>query len=171
MGAWFNILPHYINQTPLKDLYNSTPSKIPLPGQKSIYVCPSLTAPSASYTGQPSASNPWFGYAVNRVNTGSAGQLYTRSKSALPGQVILLSESENNSYPFTDGYYIGPNAPEQVPPRHSGGMNFVFVDGHAQWYKLDDYSRNSQTFSQGAEIEWSVPRAVYWFPCKTCNKS
>jgi len=107
---------------------------------------------------------------MNRLLTGNAGQPYTRSKAVLPGQVILLSESENNSFPWTDGYYLGPNSPEQVTPRHSGGMNFVFVDGHAQWYKLDDYSRTlSEATNPGRE--WSVPRAVYWFPCRTCNKT
>ena len=173
LGAWFNILPHYINQTPLKDLYDSSPPKIPLPGQRSIYVCPSLTAPAATYVGPPSASNPWFGYAMNRLLTGNAGRPYTRGKAVLPGQVILLSESENNSYPFTDGYYIGPNAPEQVPPRHSGGMNFVFVDGHAQWYSLADYGRSQpMTPANAAQFEWAhnPPWKIYWFPCSTCNK-
>src|SRR5882724_8202485 len=31
LSAWFNVLPHYMNQTPLKDLYDSSPPNIPLP--------------------------------------------------------------------------------------------------------------------------------------------
>jgi prepilin-type processing-associated H-X9-DG protein len=170
--AWYNVLPHYINQTPLKDLYDSSPPNIPLPGQRSIYVCPSVTTPASNWIPPATASNPWFGYAMNRVLTGLAGKVYTRSKAALPGQVILFSESENDSFPFTDGYFIGKLPPIPVPPRHSGGMNFVFVDGHAQWYKLDDYSR-TKTEANNADWEWRIPRALYWFPCgdpDTCNK-
>ncbi len=169
--AWYNILPQYINQTPLKDLYNSSPPNIPLPGQRSVYVCPSLVTSGPDWYPQPTTSNPWFGYAMNRLQTGLAGRVYPRSLSALPAQVIFLSESENNSYPFTDGYFLGPNNPIPVPPRHSGGMNFVFVDGHAQWYALADYGRPStMSLATSAQIEWSRPKALYWFPCSTCDK-
>jgi len=169
LGAWYNILSPYLKQPRLADLYDSIPPKIPLPGQKSIYVCPSLTAPASTWTPPASTSNPWFGYAMNRVLRGLSGRLYKRSSAVLPAQTILFSESENNSFPFTDGYYLGPYAPPPpVPPRHSGGMNFVFVDGHAQWYSLADYGRN-QPMTR-AQVEWAVPRAVYWFPCSTCNK-
>jgi prepilin-type processing-associated H-X9-DG protein len=170
--AWFNVLPHYMNQTPLKDLYTSSPPNIPLPGQRSIYVCPSVTPGSQDGFGT-SANNPWFGYAMDRLNNGASGHLYPRSLSALPGQVIFLSESENNCFPFTDGFIIGANGSNPpVPPRHSGGMNFVFVDGHAQWYALSDYGRPSSMSSPvGAQIEWASPKALYWFPCRTCNKN
>src|ERR1039457_936598 len=132
--SWYNVLPHYINQLPLKDLYDSSPPNIPLPGQRSIYVCPSLTPGSQSPYGTD-VNNPWFGYAMNRVLVGAFPSppgkgLYKRSIAALPGQVVLFSESENNTFPMTDGYYIGKYAFPAVPPRHSGGMNFVFVDGH-----------------------------------------
>jgi prepilin-type processing-associated H-X9-DG protein len=117
-------------------------------------------------------NNPWFGYAMNRLENGLAGRTYPRSLSALPGQVIFLSESENNQFSFTDGFFIGPNNPTPVPPRHSGGMNFVFVDGHAQWYALADYGRPSpMSAPSSAQIEWAQPHALYWFPCRTCNKN
>src|ERR1017187_8164932 len=41
LGAWYNVLTTYISNPTLASLYDSTPKKIPLPGQKSIYVCPS----------------------------------------------------------------------------------------------------------------------------------
>src|ERR1039457_1150293 len=98
---------------------------------------------------------------------------YKRSIAALPGQVIFLSESENNQFSFTAGFFLGKFAVPSVTPRHSGGMNFVFVDGHAQWYKLDDYSRLNVESTQ-ADAEWAKPRVLYWFPCgdpDTCNKT
>ena len=171
LGAWFNVLPPYMHQASLKDLYTSVPPITPLPGQRSVYLCPSVTSPRADYTGTPTTSHPYFGYAMNRLLTGISGKLYQRSIAALPAQVIMFSESENNEFPWTDGYFIGPNSPVLTPPRHFGGMNFVFVDGHAQWYLLADYGRPApMTTPQSAQIEWAVPRAVYWFPCRTCNK-
>ena len=32
LAAWFNVLPRYMNQTPLRDLYTSTPPRTPVPG-------------------------------------------------------------------------------------------------------------------------------------------
>ncbi len=168
--AWYNVLPPYMKQPPLKDLYDSTPPNIPLPGQRSLYVCPSLTATGPDWSSPPSVNNPWFGYAMNRVLTGLAGTVCTRSRAALPGEVIFLSESENNSFPFTDGYFLGSSNYPMVSPRHSGGMNFTFVDGHAQWHALADYSRDVMTRSTSAQVEWAKPEALYWFPCSTCNK-
>jgi len=161
LSAWFNVLPRYMNQPRLEDLYTSSPPNIPLPGQRSIHICPS--APNITHT--PTSGAPYFSYAMNRVYNGASGHLRPRSIAALPSQVIFLSESENNQYPFTDGGFLG-----QVPPRHSGGMNFVFVDGHAQWYKLSDYSRTS-TEASNPLLEWLTPRALYWYPCRACNKT
>jgi prepilin-type processing-associated H-X9-DG protein len=169
--AWYNVLPHYINQPPLKDLYSSSPPNIPLPGSRSIYICPS--APAISYT--PTAAKPYFSYAMNRCNVGLSGRRYPRSKSALPAQVILLSESENDEYPFTDGYYIGVyGTPPANTPRHFGGRNFVFVDGHAAWYATNDYSRTAAEMNNGTGslIEWihNPPYKIYWWPCRNCPK-
>lgn len=173
LDAWFNILSPYIGTPALKDLYTSTPTRIPLPGTKSIYICPSVRAPSAAYTGAPSTSNPYFGYAMNRVLQGTMPDpgLYKRSIVTKSSETVFLSESENDSFPFTDGYWIGPNAPTIVPPRHTGGMNFVFVDGHAQWVPIADYGRVAPlTAANAAQVEYSTPHNLYWYPCFSCNK-
>ena len=149
-----------------------TQNKFPLPGSRSIFVCPSLTNTAAGFSNPPNSGNPWFAYAMNRMMNGLSGKLYQRSIAALPAQVILFSESENNNFSFTDGYFLGPNNFPVVPPRHSGGMNFVFVDGHAEWFLLADYGRPSQMGTgTGAQFEWAQSHKVYWFPCRTCNKS
>jgi prepilin-type N-terminal cleavage/methylation domain-containing protein/prepilin-type processing-associated H-X9-DG protein len=173
LGAWYNILSPYIGTPALKDLYAQ--NKIPQPkGNKSIYICPS--APKISYN--PDTTKPYFSYAMNRVMQGVLPSppgrgIYKRSKCDKPSQTIFLSESENNDFPFTDGFFIGTGGtPPQNTPRHSGGGNFMFIDGHAQFYKQTDYSR-TKAESQNADIEWAKPRAVYWFPCgdpDNCNK-
>lgn len=173
VGAWFNILSPYIGTPALKDLYKSTPPRIPMPGTKSIYICPSVRAPAADFKGPPSLTSPYFAYAMNRVLQGvePCPGLYKRSISVKPSDTVFLSESENNSFPFCDGYFIGPNAPTIVPPRHTGGMNFVFVDGHAQWVVLGDYGRSSpMNTPNAAQVEWAIGRKVYWYPCPNCEK-
>ena len=174
VGAWYNVLTAYIGNPALQDLYNSTPKRIPLPGQKSIYVCPSLK-PGTQGSYGTDANNPWFAYDMNRVLQGAQplpGQ-YKRNVADKASETIFLTESDNSSFSFTDGYFIGPNGPNLIAPRHSGGMNFVFVDGHAQWYSLADYGRPTPMLSAapGAQVEWAVPRNIYWYPCRTCNKT
>ena len=169
--AWFNILAPYISGPRLCDLYNQ--GKIPWPGAgaKSIYVCPS--APKISYT--PDETKAYHSYAMNRVLTGLAGKVYRRSIAVKPSQTIFLSESENDDFPFTDGYYIGFGNlainPSQAAPRHSGGRNFTFLDGRAEWYSMTDYSRTKDE-STTPGIEWGHDPAykIYWYPCDTCVK-
>jgi prepilin-type processing-associated H-X9-DG protein len=114
---------------------------------------------------------------MNRVLTGLAGNVYKRSKCDKPSETVFLAESENNSFPFTDGNFIGtnPRSPSAgpVPPRHSGGMNFVFVDGHAQWVNQLEFDRTAIE-ANNADVEWGKKRTLYWFPCADpigCNKN
>lgn len=177
LGAWYNVLSGYVGVPPLKDLYTLwTPPRIPLPGKKSLFVCPGLKLGSQGSYGT-GVNNPWFGYAMNRVMQGvfpvPPGKfgLYKRTLCDKPGETIFLSESENNDFPFTDGYYIGPNNVPAVKPRHSGGMNFLFMDLHAEWKPLAEYGRaQPMTGARSAEAEWAITRKVYWFPCSTCDK-
>jgi prepilin-type N-terminal cleavage/methylation domain-containing protein/prepilin-type processing-associated H-X9-DG protein len=165
LGAWFNILSPYIGASALKDLYAL--NKIPVPGIKSIYVCPSVRTMALSAA--PSTSNPWFAYAMNRVLTGCSGQVYKRSICDKPSQTVFLSESENNTYSFTDGYYLSPYVRPTVPPRHFGGMNFVFVDGHAEWLPQVKYQRLQVEMSDPS-AEWARHKDYDWYPCSTCTK-
>jgi prepilin-type N-terminal cleavage/methylation domain-containing protein/prepilin-type processing-associated H-X9-DG protein len=170
LQAWYNILSPYIAGPRLMDLYAN--GKAPVPGMKSIFICPS--APRITYT--PDTAKPYFSYAMNRVLTGLSGQVYKRSKADKPSDTVFLSESENNDFPFTDGFFISAVTTAPSPagiPRHSGGDNLCFMDGHVQWLKQADYSR-SKTEANNADVEWAKPRVLYWFPCgdpDNCNKN
>ena len=167
IGAWYNVLSPYVGATKLMDLYNQ--NKPPMPGGGSIYSCPS--APKINYV--PSTSKPYFSYAMNRVLTGAAGKVYKRSKVDKASDTVFLCESENNDFPFTDGFYMGDNNSPVYPLRHPGGDNIVFVDGHVQLVARKDFTR-SKSESNNADIEWAKPRVVYWFPCgdpDSCNKN
>src|ERR1043166_8195281 len=162
LGAWYNILAPYISGPRLADLYSQ--GKIPLPGIRSLFVCPS--APKISYT--PIPTKPYFSYSMNRTLTGLSGQVYKRSIAVKPSQTIFLSESENDDFSYTDGYFIGNyGTPPQNTPRHSGGRNFTFLDGHVEWYAMNDYSRTSGEHQNGtgSKVEWAhdPPYKIYWW--------
>ncbi len=179
VGAWFNVLSPYIGTPALKDLYHQ--NKAPVPGKGTVYVCPSIP-PNAQGTfgmGTPSPVNKaFFAYSMNRVLTGvrsdaTADALYKRSVALYPTQTIFLTESEGKyngqdwDYPFTDGGYL---AAAGVIPRHSGGDNIVFVDGHVEWLPRSVYVRSHLAYT--AFDEWVLaPLQVYWFPCSTCDKN
>jgi len=182
LGAWYNVLSGYIGAPRLVDLYKSTPPRIPIPGQKSIWMCPSDKVKVGATS--LSAATPYFGYGMNRVFQGRFPSppgkgLRKRSLADKPSQTVFLSESEangepvNDAYSFTDGYFTGSKTSvANYKPRHSGGNNFVFVDGHAEWTRQSDYEWPSANTSV-AGIEWATlgPRKVYWFPCPSCDKN
>ena len=162
LGAWYNVLSPYIGGKSLADLYNA--NNFPLPGAKSLFVCPS--APKISYT--PTNTKPYFSYAMNRTLTGLSGKVYKRSIATSPSQTIFISESENDDFSYTDGFYIGNyGTPPQNATRHSSGRNFCFLDGHVEWYKMDDYSRTSAESQNGtgslAEWAHTPPYKIYWW--------
>jgi len=166
--AWFNSLTSYINTDPLTNLYNQ--NKIPLPGTKSVYMCPALGRKDLTYT--PTMANGFFAYAMNRVLTGvKAGceyALYKRSVAVLPSQTVFLSEAEGGSehnYPFTDGGFLA-----KYTPIHNGGDNFTFVDGHVEWVPYAVYNDGFSPGTYNANSEWFTPKKIYWFPCAECDK-
>ena len=58
-NAWFNVVPQYIGQQSLCQLYTAdTP---PTPRTKSVWSCPSST----NVTVQPTLSNPYFMYSMS----------------------------------------------------------------------------------------------------------
>jgi prepilin-type processing-associated H-X9-DG protein len=103
------------------------------------------------------------GYGMNRVHYGggnvhpSTGDNYGVPDATVvaPSECILLEDSISGFGPNWDGWYsvfYGPTAPgyirgvtkpdSQLPNkpdlgafRHNGGATYIFVDGHAHWYR------------------------------------
>jgi prepilin-type N-terminal cleavage/methylation domain-containing protein/prepilin-type processing-associated H-X9-DG protein len=169
-AGWYNVLPPTLGMVSLADLYKAG-KNIPLPRTQSLYICPS--APLITYT--PTVTKPYFSYAMNRVLTGLSGKVYKLTMVPIPNQVIFLSESENNDFSYTDGFYIGKYNTPLSPanwPRHSKGRNFAFLDGHAEYYNMNDYSRwNNEMYNNGGSItEYSRKHNIYWWAYNGLNK-
>jgi prepilin-type processing-associated H-X9-DG protein len=147
--AWFNVVPPYIGQKPLCQLYRAgTP---PTPLTKSVWSCPSAT----NVTVQPTPTNPYFMYSMNVCwhEEGNTSVHFRRNRATSPSNTILFCEEPEDNFPFTSGAY-------DFVTRHFGGSNFVFADGHAGWIAFTNFCR--QTFggppcpSPLGAIQWNL---------------
>jgi prepilin-type processing-associated H-X9-DG protein len=88
-----------------------------------------------------------------------------RSAVVKPGETIMFAENEG-TFSGTNGRYC--------PARHSGGANFTFVDGHAQWLAFQEWCRAgnpgcSSTIAHdnsSALGDWKSGIKYHWFPYK-----
>lgn len=163
--AWFNLLPSYINQPKLCDLYNAN---TPPTGMKSIWICPSATNTTVSI----SMTQAYFTYAIsaclhveNQTNVG-----LRRSRMASPATTIIFCEEPEDSFPETNGRY-------DTVQRHFGGSHFVLGDGHAEWIALSNFCRNGDALcppplsniqwddsSRGGDWKAGIPYHWWFFP-------
>jgi prepilin-type N-terminal cleavage/methylation domain-containing protein/prepilin-type processing-associated H-X9-DG protein len=174
VGAWFDVLPPYIKQRGLCDLYNAnTP---PAPGMKTVWICPSET--NNPIFSPPTLANPYFSYAISTClhESGFTHVGFRRSRMLSPATTIIFCEEPQSdpSFGVTNGKYIAED-PSQVSyntstARHSGGLNFVMGDGHAQWIRIEDYCRSCPSdigqFSdsgQGPNGDWHIGRPYHWW--------
>ncbi len=114
-----------------------------------VFVCPSQA--------NTSDANAWTsGYGLNTTLCGripwgetcrslgsvtSPASTYLIYDSSCPGCGFVNWSSPNSAYYFPgEGAYNGVSAPTSDPsystPRHSGGINVAFADGHAKWIQL-----------------------------------
>jgi type II secretory pathway pseudopilin PulG len=129
-NAWFNIVPPYIGQRRLCDLYTAgTP---PTPLTKSVWSCPSAT----NITVQPTFSNAYFMYSMSVCwhQEGYTAHGFRRNQATIPPNTILFCEEPEDGYAETEGEY-------DTVTRHFGGSNFVFGDGHADWIAFTNFCR------------------------------
>jgi len=171
--VWTDVLPPYVGAPTLCSLYNAVPSKAPGPGTKSIYICPSAKKP---YT--PSVSNLYFNYAISTClhETGATHVGFRRDRMVSPSTTFIFVEEPESDPTFgvTNGKYIAED-PAQVTynestARHSGGLNFVFGDGHCEWISVANYCRQCPAnaggwsdSSNGPGGDWHVGRPFHWW--------
>ena len=157
--AWYNVIPRYVNTPLLSTLYAQ--GKPPTPATRSIYSCPSTTNCPAN----PTDANPFYMYGMNSRMDPSGSAQFKRAQSVKPSETLMFCENEG-SFSATNGKYC--------PARHSGGGNFVFVDGHANWLQFQDYCRALNPGCTNTILEsdstatgdWKTGVKYHWFPYK-----
>jgi prepilin-type N-terminal cleavage/methylation domain-containing protein len=144
-NAWFNVLPPYINQRKLCDLYAAgTP---PTPRTKGIWSCPSAT----NTTVTPTIASPYFMYAMSSCLHEELFAFvgFKRSRMIKPATTIIFCEEPEDNFPETNGQY-------DTVQRHFGGSHFVMGDGHAEWIALTNFCRNGNALCSPplSNIQW-----------------
>jgi prepilin-type N-terminal cleavage/methylation domain-containing protein len=163
VDAWYNTVAVSIRQPRLSDLYTAVPAIHPLPGDRSIYACPTAPAPTTVV----GLGRAFFMYGENGracINKGTrAGGVAQTKFSAMPKptDTILIAEVDGNSATagsaqsnVTGQYSIG---------RHDKRGLFTMCDGSARSAKTNDFWRNP-TESNSAASEWAIQRKMYWYP-------
>ncbi len=164
-NAWFNVVPQYIGQQSLCQLYAAgTP---PTPLTKSVWSCPSST----NVTVQPTMSSPVFYYSMNLCwhEQGSTSVGYRRNRMMSPRNTILFCEEQEDVWPNQNGGY-------DLVTRHFGGSNFVFGDGHADWIHFTNFCRMGNanicppplgeidSYDSTINADWNPAVPYHWWP-------
>jgi prepilin-type N-terminal cleavage/methylation domain-containing protein len=165
--AWYNGVAPTISQKPLTNLYAATPPMPPLPGNRTLYSCPSAPMPKAPWN-PPTFARAYFMYGENgRIcinrSTRANGAGQTRlSQVRKPTDTILLAESDGNS--DTAGAAQSNVTGQYAVGRHDGNRGmFTLCDGSGRAARTNDFIRTQQE-SNNAQDEWRIERRLYWYP-------
>lgn len=138
---WFNCLPPYLEMSPYKELYAR--GQVPRPGQRSVFLCPDAKIPEDSHHFISYGMNMY----LSRWDQRDASRLVQLPK---PSSLAFLADSPGG-YAST----IPSRSEFSVAPRHSGGANVVFVDGHVQRFTGTYLGCGSGDISQ-PDVRWKT---------------
>jgi prepilin-type N-terminal cleavage/methylation domain-containing protein len=167
--AWYNAVASYIRQRSMVDFYNN--NNPPLPGNSSIFSCPSAPPPNFSPVDFTKA---YFMYGENGracVNKSSvaAGKPQTRfTLVTKPSDTILFAEVDGNS--ATGGAAQSNVTGQYSIARHDARGVFTMFDGSSRVARTNDFIRSAAE-SNSASTEWAQPRTMYWYPSATTPDS
>lgn len=153
--AWFNVLPPYVNATPLKDLQTNEERNY-LVSETTIFKCPLVEFPT---TRSPAVR---FSYMMN-------SQLYhPQAPSDSPDQPLTISHIAEPAITvmFADGAQISRarGRGNHVDARHrSGETNIVFFDGSVRRFPADYVRQESMTVNGIAYSDNNKPDII-WNP-------
>jgi len=167
--AWYNRISPLIDQPSLVSLYTATPPSPPLPGDKTIYACP--TAPKPSFT--PSVGRAYFMYGMNGrlcINRPAGGGPRTTPNTRMssivnPADTVFVGEVDGNS--ATAGIAQSNVTRRYAIGRHTGRGNFAMCDGSTRSIPYRDFHDDDPNVSNVAGTEWGAPRLIYFYPTPT----
>ncbi len=161
--AWYNALPGTLGSQGMTNLYKSTPPNPPLPGQKTIFACPSAPKPTIP----PVIGRAYFMYGLNgrlciNRSTRATGVGQTKITNVLrPSDTVLMAETDGNSP--TAGAAQSNVTGQYAVGRHDFRGQFAMVDGSARASRTNEFHR-AQSESNDAATEWAIERRIYWYP-------
>lgn len=175
--AWYNLAvrPEYPSMSSLYLTYN-----FPVPGNGTIFSCPSATPPPA---GQPSITWAFFMYAennwlcVNKSTRTSTGASQTRLPTIpRPTATIFLTEN-NDNYADNASYPAASETHGKYAAAPHGGLNVSSMcDGSVRAFRTNEFNHDDSN----PAYEWYVnktdasagliSRPCYWWPSPTTTQ-
>jgi prepilin-type N-terminal cleavage/methylation domain-containing protein/prepilin-type processing-associated H-X9-DG protein len=150
-GAWFNAVPPYLSMTPYKDTPGQGSSISDFPGLH-IWVCPEKGKRNPKST---SGANSVF-YGFNLWHSGSgagSSSVHGRlAKVTFPAKTVLLFDIYAND--CTGAPLGGGTGAYPYRDLHGAGCNFLFCDGHVQWFPNAAYYNGSTGITNNPELVW-----------------
>jgi prepilin-type N-terminal cleavage/methylation domain-containing protein/prepilin-type processing-associated H-X9-DG protein len=169
--AWYNVIPPMISLVALTNLYINTPVNPPVPGNHSLFSCPTCPPPDPNngFKNPPNVLKAFFMYGENGricINKGTLASLgigQTKLTSvSKPSDTILVAETDPNSK--NNGNPAQSNCTSQYGVgRHNDRGNMALCDGSARAARTNDFVFDSGA-SNDAGQEWSVDRKFHWYP-------
>ncbi len=170
VDAWYNAIPPTISQQSLTNLYFASPPNPPVPGNHTLFSCPTCTPPDSKngFKNPPTIQKGFFMYGENGrlcINKSTRATGVSQTKITLvrkPSDTILLAETDPNSQDndnpsqsnVTSQYAVG---------RHDRRGNMVLCDGSARAARTNDFKFDADV-SNNATSEWAVERKFHWYP-------
>lgn len=163
--AWYNLVAPSVSQPSLVKLYTDTPANPPLPGNRTIYSCPTAAKPNFN----PSVGKAFFMYGMNgrlciNKSTRAAGEPQSRLSSLKkPSDTIFVGEVHGSS--GNEGISQSNVTGQYAVGRHNKKGNFALADGSSRASSTNDFMRTAAE-SNSATEEWRVARKIYWYPAE-----
>ncbi len=139
LHAWYNVMPQYLAEEPLRDLVRS--GRPPRPKDGTIWTCPSAKAiPGLG------AFDPYISYAYNKFIIEAYQGKPRRKISEIrrPSQFVFLAEESGNQ---------AITWPKYADYRHNDKIDLLFADGHVAAHpKSQIYTENQAEVNRGGVI-------------------
>ena len=142
--AWYNVLPQYVGERPMKELVDEGRAPVPGGGRRSLFLCPSdrVTDFLEDETTEVS-SGPYSSYAMNEsIDSGENTPPYTKRlrlpQLKHPSTFVVLAESGQGCAKGIKRSDLGNADGSGDAFRHSRAINLCFADGSAASFHQTD---------------------------------
>lgn len=151
--AWFNVLAEPMGETALIDRLAEFPPRMPRPGDRSMFTCPSTVPADVTEpgTGVSGPNQPFMSYAYNRF-IDHFGRRLTDIDIRFPSQFAVFGDV-GTSFANMDGRHLRCRHGKGGRTRNSlghltGEANICFADGHVEGKRYDEAFVTSSSLSQ-----------------------